>query len=240
MMCVQTEYHRTKSTRPTSTSPKQKPAKQVKTCHAKLDVDVDNNNNSNKENIPQAQAQTQTKKKKQPKSVSFNEVVVVRPHSYDVEAEKSVSFHEVVMVRPVLHLSDYTDEEIGASWYILEDKQRIKAEILITLKLAKDCRQNSSFSSLDSSCSSEDDDACTRGLEKLADGGRLRERRRVSIREVLAEQELQRSSHESDKPFSYDHSKFRKIYKPYSRAARHHAHAVGLSDQMATCENIDI
>jgi len=239
-MCVQTQYHRTKSMRPsTETSPKQKPAKQVKTCHPKLDVDVDvdaDTDINNKENIQQ----TQTKKRKQPKSVRFNEVVVVRPHSYAVEAERSVSFHEVVMVRPVLHLADYTDEEILASWYVLEDKQRIKAEILSTLKVAKECRHNSSFSSLDSSSSSEDDDCCTRGLEKLADGGRIRERRRVSIREVLEEQKAQRASHEGDKPFSYDHSKFRKIYKPYSREARHHAHAVGLSDQMATCENVDI
>lgn len=221
-MCVQTKYCRTKSTRPKSTSPKQQPRKQVKTCHSIIKVKDENN------------ARTQNKK---PKSVSFNEVVVVRPHSYD-EVEKSVSFHEVVLVQPVLHLSDYTDQEIIDTWYALEDKQLIKAEILSTLRLAKECKHNSSFSSLDSSSSAEDENGCTRGLEKLSDGGRIKERRRISIREILQEQAAQRASHQGDKPFSINHSKFRKIYKQYSRAARHHAHAVGLMDQMTVCENI--
>lgn len=228
-MCVQTQYRRTKSTRPTSTSPKQKPPKQVKTCHSIIKVSDENNKENN--------AQTLKKKKKQPKSVSFNEVVVVRPHSYE-EVEKSVSFHEVVMVRPVLHLSDYTDQEIIDAWYVLEDKQRIKAEILSTLKFAKECKHHSSFSSLDSSSSAEDENGCTRGLEKLSDGGRTKQRRRISIREILQEQAAQQAAHEGDKPFSINHSKFRKIYKQYSRAARQHAHAVGLMDQMAVCEKI--
>ncbi len=228
-MCVQTQYCRTKSTRPTSTSPKQKPPKQVKTCHSIIKLNDENNKENN--------VRTQNKKQKQPKSVSFNEVVVVRPHPYE-QVEKSVSFHEVVMVQPVLHLSDYTDEEIIDTWYVLEDKQRIKAEILSTLKFAKECKHHSSFSSLDSTLSAEDENGCERGLEKLSDGGRIKERRRISIREILQEQAAQRASHEGDKPFSINHSKIRKIYKQYSRAARNHAHAVGLMDQMVVCENI--
>ena len=227
-MCVKT-YRRSKSTRPSqTTSTKQKPQKHIQKFHPNLKA----NSGKNKENNDQAD---KNKKQKESKSVSFNEVVVVRTQCCQ-EAEKSVSFHEVVVVRPVLHLSDYTDQEIATSWYALEDKQRMKSEILNTFKLAKECKNDESFSSLDSSSSLEDEICCTRGLERLS--GRTRERRRIPIREILQDQEAQRASHESDQPFLYDHSKFRKIYKRYSRAARHHSHAVGLMDQMAVCENI--
>lgn len=136
------------------------------------------------------------------------------------------------MVRPVLHLADYTDHEMYASWFVLEDKQRIKGDILNTLRLVKDGKFQ----------------GCTRGLEKLSDGGRTRERRQVSIREVLDEQENQRklqqkssSSNGSSKSIVYDMAKFRKAYKPHSRAARHVAHAVGKIDEMAVaCQRVDI
>ena len=144
---------------------------------------------------------------------------MVRPHEYP--EKMSVAFHEVVMVRPVLHLSDYSDKEIADSWYVLADKQRIKIDILNTLKQAKE--QASTVN--------------TRGLEKLTDGGRTRERRRLSIREILEEQESQKEAHKkrgcSGEPFVYDESKFRKTYKPHSRAARHVAHAVAKMDELA-------
>lgn len=227
-MCVKT-YRRSRYTRPSqTTSTKRNPQKQVKNLHPNLKARSEKSNKKNHQTAP-------NKKQKESKSVSFNEVVVVRTQCYQ-EAEKSVSFHEVVVVRPVLHLSDYTDREIANSWFVLEDKQRMKSEILNTLKLAKECKNDESFSSLDSSSSLEDELCCTRGLERLS--GRTRERRKIPIREILREQEAQRASHESDQPFVYDHSRFRKIYKRYSRAARHHSHAVGLMDQMAVCENI--
>jgi len=147
--------------------------------------------------------------------------------------EKSVAFDEVVMVRPVLHLSDYSDQEVANTWLQLSDKQRTKIDVLNTLKLAKEQASNDNKDNKDSNS------VCTRGLEKLSDGGRTRERRRISIREVLEEQESQRSvfnakaSSKSKEPFVYDTTKFRKAYKPHSRAARHVAHAVGKIDEMA-------
>ena len=142
------------------------------------------------------------------------------------------------MVRPVLHLADYTDQEMYASWFVLGDKQQIKADIISTLKQVKEGKFN----------------GCTRGLEKLSDGGRARERRRVSIREVLEEQEQQRKLHnksggggsnkdkdQNNSGIVYDMGKFRKAYKPHSRAARHVAHAVGKIDEMSVaCQRVDI
>jgi hypothetical protein len=148
--------------------------------------------------------------------------------------EKSVAFDEVVMVRPVLHLSDYTDQEVANTWLQLSDKQRTKIDVLNTLKLAKEAASNDKDNK---------DAVSTRGLEKLTDGGRTRERRRISIREVLEEQESQRSvfkakfSRKSKEPLVYDTAKFRKAYKPHSRAARHVAHAVGKMDEMAAKDN---
>ena len=201
IMCIQTNTpcRRTKS-RGSSPSSPHKPSKILKISEQQ-----------------QTENDTKNARRKRPKkTVRFNEIVMVRPHPFQ---EKSVAFDEVVMVRPVLHVSEYTEEERNNTWCAIEDKQRIKLEILTTLKAAKE----NSF------------EGCTRGLEKLQDGGKTRERRRASIRDILDEQDAQREqARENGNEFViYDVSKFRKIYKSHSRAARHVAHAVGKIDEMA-------
>lgn len=242
-MCVQTypRSRRSKSTRSSSThSRPQKPSKHQKTNKNSSSIiskaDVDDSSSSSLDCSSRSR-----------KSVSFNEVVKGRPLHEQAKQErqqkqrlkkKSVSFHEVVMVRPVLHLADYTDQEMHASWFGLEDKQKIKRDILNTLKMVRE----GNFQ------------GCTRGLEKLSDGGRSRERRRLSVQDVLEEQQNQRNNHSSSVGLSsrlsknngngkirYDASKFRKVYKPHSRAARHGAHAVGKIDEMSVaCQRVRI
>jgi hypothetical protein len=220
-------------------STKQKPSKHLKTSHdesssstsvtssssTSIDVVVPQNNSNSKIKSNSNSNSNSSSNNKRRKSVSFNEVVMVRPlHHF------SVAFHEVVTVRPVLHLSEYTDQEITDCWYVLADKQRIKADVFKTLQqYAKDKKENNETTSL-----------CTRGLEKLSDGGRTRERRHISIREILEEQESQRqeqqetgSTSTSTSPMIYDTTRFRKIYKPHSRAARHVAQAMGKIDELA-------
>lgn len=277
-MCIPAPRPSKATHRPsTPSSPQQKSAKHLKTCHPNADLEACANAvavataanttttttaTTNHKSILQHKTT-----KKVPKSVSFNEVVMIRPHFFRQPPQqpikkKSVSFCEVVIVRPVLHLTDFTDQEIIDSWYILADKQRIKSEILSTLrrykeeqKLMNNSSNNDSFSSLlssssDSSSSSSSNttiEYCTRGLEKLSDGGRARERRRISIREIIQEQESQRALYAETKEccdgcerrtFVYDTTKFRKTYKPYSRAARHVAHAVAKMDELeAASEN---
>lgn len=171
-------------------------------------------------------AQVQSRRRK---SVSFNEVVIVQP-LHHADAKKSVSFNEVVMVRPVLHLAYYTDQEMVDCFIDQSDKQRTKIDILNTLRMVKE----GNF------------EGCTRGLEKLSDGGRTRERRRISIREVLEEQEAQKtafskSKNNKDEKIVYNVSKLRKAYKPHARAARHVAHAVAKIDEMAAvCQRVAI
>jgi len=52
--------------------------------------------------------------------------------------EKTVSFDEVVMVRPALPRSRYSIEEINRCWYKKQDKKRFTEEIKETVKHAKD------------------------------------------------------------------------------------------------------
>lgn len=136
----------------------------------------------------------------------------------EASAKKSVSFNEAVMVRPVLHRVDYTDQERRNCWLVPADKQRTKIDIINIIRLFRE----GNF------------DECTRGLERLLDGGRTRDRRRISMREVLEEQESQRANtvNQCEASMVYDFAKLRKVYRPYSRSARHVAHAMGNIDEM--------
>ena len=239
-MCIQT-MSRTKSGRPEDTteappSPTttERDCKHAKTWHSILhkNNDVD-------------------KPKTMKKSVSFNEIVVIRPH-YEDEGpiKKSVDFDEVVMVRPVLHLADYTNEEIVNSWYLIEDKKRMKKEIMRALKKVKQdeaelmSNMNASWSSMGSltsvnSLDSDEEEYCLRGLERLQEGGKSRDRRRASIREVLKEQEAQRAVHKKvnkGEPCLYDATRFRKIYRSFSKDARDMAQTLGQEDREAIQE----
>lgn len=131
------------------------------------------------------------------------------------------------MVRPVLHLDDYTDQEYSDCWYECDDKKRRKDEIRDTIRLVRDGNFNE----------------CTRGLEKLLDGTKYRKRRRMSIQDVLDEQETQRKEAKATKceDIVYDAMKFRMAYRPHSRAARHIAHAMGKIDEMAiACQRTSV
>merc|ERR1711935_165840 len=76
-------------------------------------------------------------------------------------------------------------------------------------------------------------DGCIRGLERLRDNGRTRERRKLSIRDVLDEQEIQRAHARATHSYVYDDKMLRKVYRLHSRAARFVAHAMGKIDAMA-------
>lgn len=134
-------------------------------------------------------------------------------------SKKSVNFYERVIVRPILHVDDYTDEEWKKCWYLPTDKARRKDEIRAALRSI----QEGKFG------------GCARGLEKMADNGVTKERRATAIREILDEQEAQRARARANNEDTvvYDTVKFRLAYRPYSRASRHVAQAMGKIDEMA-------
>ena len=217
-MCVE-NHRRSKSIWPsTPSSPNRNEPKHLKTFHPLEDVETKTDNKS---------------KAKPTKSVTFNEVAVVRS---PFEFKYLVAFHEFVIIRPSLHLVDYTNQEIIDCWYDLEDKQRIVDDIRSAIKQSK---TSSSSECVGSSSSKKLIDCCTRGLEKHLDGGRARERRRVSIREILEEQESQRSLHNEgtkDKPFVCDTTKLRQVYKLHSQPAHHASYVVAKIDELDAFE----
>ena len=140
--------------------------------------------------------------------------------------KKKVAFDEVVMVRPILHLSDYTEEEIANSWISHADKKRIKFEIIKLMKQVKDNKENIT--------PHQHQQRCIRGLEKVGDGGKTKERRKNPVKAILAEQEKQRAqSKASGEDFVHDTAQFREVYKSFSREARKIAQSMGKIDEAA-------
>ena len=147
------------------------------------------------------------------------EVVKEEPPQQKQKIVKSVTFFERVIVRPVLHVDDYTDEEWYKTWYLPTEKQRRKDEIRRTLEAIRDGKFK----------------GCVRGLEKMCDRGKTKERRRIAVQEILEEQESQRvrAKAKQCQQIIWDAEQFKSAYRPHSRAARHVANAMGRIDEMA-------
>ena len=103
---------------------------------------------------------------------------------------KKVSFCETVRMKRTLHINDYTQREIEATWYSKADMEPIRREILQTVQL------------MESGRTADIDDViyCQRGLEfRTEQGARLRQRNKDLSREaVLDEQDFQECSGYSD------------------------------------------
>jgi len=152
-------------------------------------------------------------KENQPvKSLHFKNQVAVK------DRKKQICFDEIVLVRPILHIDDYTDEEWLKCWYPYKDKNQRKAELRDTLQLVRDGKFVE----------------CSRGLERLSNADRSRDRRKKSIQNILEEQEAQRveAKRNRRKDFVSDDVKLRMVYMPHSRAALQIAHAMAKVDEM--------
>jgi hypothetical protein len=159
------------------------------------------------------------RKENQPVKSSYN-----RKRVKVKEIKKHICFDEIVIVRPVLHINDYTNEECLKCWYPYKNKNQRKAELRDTLQLVRDGKFVE----------------CTRGLERLSNGGRSRDRRKNSIQDILEEQEAQRLRAKSNRceHFVYDDVKLRMAYRPHSRAALQIAHAMAKVDEMVVSRKI--
>lgn len=188
--------------------------------HLKIDLDASNNDSSTSF-VLEAHSMSLDQTNHRSTTMCFDEEIVAEhsPQHLQQETKKSVTFFERVIVRPVLHVDDYSDEEWQNCWYLPTDKQRRKGEIRVTLRQL----QQGNFG------------GCVRGLEKMTDNGKTKERRMTAIREVLEEQEAQRANAKANnvKEVVYDDMKFRMAYRPHSRAARQVAQAMGKIDEMA-------
>jgi hypothetical protein len=102
-----------------------------------------------------------------------------------ISTKKSVSFHENVRVKAALHVNDYSEEEIQATWLNAADMQRIRREIRCTVQLMQ---WGSSFEEIEYS---------RRGLEYgTRESGRIRRQNRSeAAKAVLNEQHRQKAGH---------------------------------------------
>lgn len=139
---------------------------------------------------------------------------------------KSVSFDEVVMVRPVLPLSEYTDLEIISSWFLPVEKKRIKLEIHKIIKMVKERNTKSqkqfNVRGLEWLTDKEKTREKTR-KQSVKDILHEQEFQRIKAKEA---------DKSNDDSIIYDDKAFRKSYRRHSRAAAHHAHNMGKMDEM--------
>lgn len=100
------------------------------------------------------------------------------------QPRKSVSFAPMVSTLGIIHINDYSSEEVSSTWYSRDELRAIKSE-------AK-CVANSSDPSTD--------DICLRGLEaRTAAGARRKRQNRIEARSaVFFEQDAQEEDGYSD------------------------------------------
>jgi hypothetical protein len=94
----------------------------------------------------------------------------------------SISFNPNVLVNLTIHIDEYSEEEIAASWYCEDELKTIKSELTETLLLmANACIMPSS------------ERLCSRGIESFTSKGQaIKKHRREEAREaVFDEQEYQ-------------------------------------------------
>jgi hypothetical protein len=137
-------------------------------------------------------------------------------------SRKAVSFSRAVTAYKVIHINDYTEEEIAATWNGRSELMAIKMNILETLSRMKEDSRNTYDS----------DGYCPRGLEHLTDEGAVNRRRRreTAIDAVLEEQELQYEDNMHDELLIAD------IYSRHTHFSRTFARVVGLADENASKE----
>lgn len=146
---------------------------------------------------------------------------------------KSVSFDEVVMVRPVLPLADYTDQEIISSWYLPIEKQRMRAEIMNIIKVVKKKNQTSGkqFNVRGLEWLAEKDKTREKkrksSIKEILNEQKAQREAHTANRHQPQQRDDQQSS-----SITYDFKQFRKVYRRHSRAAMQLAETMGKIDEM--------
>jgi hypothetical protein len=128
--------------------------------------------------------------------------------------KKSVSFSGKVRGRAALHINDYSEEEIQASWLNNADMRRIRGEIRCTVEM------------MNRGGTINEDEYCRRGLEyRTSEGIQIRsDNRSVAANAVLNEQHRQEAGH------FLDEEELAHAYKYWSSRCQITAQLSALSD----------
>ena len=130
-------------------------------------------------------------------------------------ATRTVSFSPDVHVKRTLHINNYSDDEITATWFNETDFQRIHQEISVTVQM------------MERSEPIDHNKYCSRGLEfRTRVGAHQRLQNKVDARDaVLTEQDLQWNEDIDDPEMLAD------VYRDISRCCIVSAHMAGLFDE---------
>jgi hypothetical protein len=138
----------------------------------------------------------------------------------EVIERRSVSFSPSVAFKKIIHIKDYTNEEIAACWYDVVELEMVKVDdIQTTLFLMAN-----GYSSV-----INNERVCARGLESFTQKGQAlrRQHREVAIDAVMDEQELQMEEGITNPEMIAD------CYFDQTRRSKAMARVIGLSDQEA-------
>jgi hypothetical protein len=129
---------------------------------------------------------------------------------------RRVVFNRDVYVQETIHVNDYSDDEMDATWYTRDDFKNQKAEFAITVRMLATNRY-----------SGDDDIHCARGLEyRHREGAKERQKNKLNgLMSVLEEQERQQLvGEENDEKIS-------QAYVQANYHCRHAALEMGLFDE---------
>jgi hypothetical protein len=129
--------------------------------------------------------------------------------------KKSVSFSGKVRGRAALHINDYSEEEIQASWLNAADMRRIRGEIRYTIAM------------MNRGGTIDEDKYSRRGLEYRTNEGMLirSDNRSVAANAVLNEQHRQEAGH------FLDEEELARVYKYWSSRCQITAQLAAFSEE---------
>ena len=148
----------------------------------------------------------------------FDETYLKTPAKSVKPTKKSVSFNKTAEVHEIIHVNNYTDDEIDAAFYSDSDYQMMKADIRFTVHLM-----------VSNSLQDDDDTYCRRGLEHHAPEGARRRKfnREMAFCAVLDEQDFQWEQE------MHDSESIAEIYALETVHCQSVAHTIALEDQEA-------
>ena len=148
------------------------------------------------------------------------------------QMRKSVSFDEVVMVRPVLALENYTDQEIISCWYLPIEKQRTKIEIMNIIKVVRKKNETSekqfNIRGLEHFAAKDK----TYEKKRKASIRDVLKEQKAQREAYIKQQQKQRDDDQQQGSIVYDMKQLRKVYRRYSRSSSQLARAMGQIDEI--------
>jgi hypothetical protein len=145
------------------------------------------------------------------------------------DVAKKVAFETTMRVHPTLHVNDYTDAELNASWYSPSEYKTIKSQIQLILskfdQVEHHFRPNFSRHT-------DARHPALRGLESLTKSGAIAKklRRQEAIGGVLAEQRRQYEQYGEIRDFH----RLANVFSEYTQISNRVARRLGITDEQET------